>query len=158
MLPDGSQQLVFWKSSTGHLVEAWYAGGSWNGPLDLTAAYFGGADPLQSAPSVTVTPDGSTQVVFWQGAGGLLTEAWYAAGAWHGPVDISAADLGGVTMASAPSVAVTPDGLEQMVFWRGAAGHLFEGWYAGGSWHGPSDLTAADLGPGRRWPPRRASR
>jgi hypothetical protein len=146
VLPDGSQQLLFWKSPAGHLVESWYAGGAWNGPLDLTAAYFGGAWPLQSAPSAAVTPDGSTQVVFWQGASGHLFEAWYASGAWHGPVDISSADLGGATLGSAATVTITPDGLQQMVFWRGAADHLFEAWYAGGSWHGPADLSAADLG------------
>ncbi len=146
MLPDGSQQLVFWKNWSNHLVEAWYAGGSWNGPLDLTAAYFGGAAPLQSAPSSAVTPDGSTQLVFWQGAGDHLFEAWYAAGSWHGPLDISAAYLNGATLNSAASVTITPDGLQQMVFWRGAGNDLFEAWYSGGSWHGPADLSAADLG------------
>jgi L,D-transpeptidase catalytic domain len=146
VLPDGSQQLVFWKNWSNHLVEAWYAGGSWNGPLDLTTAYFGGAAPLQSSPSAAVTPDGSTQLVFWQGPGGHLFEAWYAAASWHGPLDISAAYLRGSTLNSAASVTITPDGLQQMVFWRGAGNDLFEAWYASGSWHGPADLSAADLG------------
>lgn len=146
VLPDGSQQLVFWKSPAGDLTESWFAGGSWNGPVDLTAAYFGGAAPLQSAPSSTVTPDGSTQVVFWQGAADHLFEAWYTAATWHGPVDISSTYLAGAMLSSAASVAVTPDGLEQMVFWQGADDHLVEAWYAGGSWHGPLDLTAAYLG------------
>ncbi len=68
---------------------SWYSG-SWNGPLDLTASRFGGAGPLTSSPSAAVTPDGSTQLVFWQGAGASLWEAWYSGGGWHGPVDFSA--------------------------------------------------------------------
>ena len=37
-----------------------------------------------------MTPDGPTQLVFWQGAGATLWEGWYAGGAWHGPVNFSA--------------------------------------------------------------------
>ena len=86
---DGSTQLVFFRSPAGHLLESWYAG-SWNGPVDFTASAFGGNGPLTSSPSATVTPDGSTQLVFWQGAGSSLWEGWYTGGAWHGPVDFSA--------------------------------------------------------------------
>ncbi|MDQ6846611.1 MAG: hypothetical protein M3019_03385 [Candidatus Dormibacteraeota bacterium] len=88
--PDGSTQLVFYRSSTGHLLESWYAGGSWHGPADFTATSFGGQGLLTSSPSAAVTPDGSTQLVFWQGSGNTLWEGWYAGGAWHGPVDFSA--------------------------------------------------------------------
>ena len=86
---DGSTQLVFFRSPAGHLLESWYAG-SWNGPVDFTAGAFGGNGPLTSSPSATVTPDGSTQLVFWQGAGSTLWEGWYTGGAWHGPVNFSA--------------------------------------------------------------------
>jgi hypothetical protein len=40
---------------------------------------------LTSSPSATVTVDGSQQLVFWQGAGNTLWEAWYALGHWNGP-------------------------------------------------------------------------
>jgi len=138
---------VFWRGSANHLFEAWYAGGSWHGPADVTAADFGGAAPLSSAPSAIVTADGSTQLVYWRGAAGHLFESWHAAGSWHGPADLTAADFGGAApLSSAPSVAVTPDGSQQLVYWQGAAAHLFEAWYAGGRWNGPLDLTASSFG------------
>jgi hypothetical protein len=86
--PDGSTQLVFYKSAAGHLLESWYTG-TWNGPVDFTTTAFGGTGLLTSSPSATVTVDGSTQLVFWQGSGATLWEGWYAGGAWHGPVDWS---------------------------------------------------------------------
>jgi phosphatidylinositol-3-phosphatase len=131
---DGSTELVFWRGPGGHLLEAWYAGGGWNGPVDWTNA-FGGVGPLASAPSVVTTADGQ-QLVFWQGTDGHLWEAWYAAGAWHGPVDWST--LG--TLASPPSAIMTPDGSTQLVFWKGADNRLSEDWYTG-SWNGPVEWT-----------------
>jgi hypothetical protein len=87
--PDGSTQLVFYTSAAaGHLLESWYTG-AWNGPVDFTATAFGGTGLLTSSPSATVTVDGSTQIVFWQGSGSTLWEGWYAGGAWHGPVNWS---------------------------------------------------------------------
>jgi hypothetical protein len=85
--PNGSQQLVFWQDGNNHLREAWFAG-SWNGPADLTAVY-GGVSPLVSAPTATVTSDGSTQIVFWEGGGGLMFEAWWGGERWNGPVAVS---------------------------------------------------------------------
>jgi hypothetical protein len=58
--------------------------------VDWTTSAFAGNGLLTSSPSATVTVDGSTQIVFWQGAGSTLWEGWYAGGAWHGPVDFSA--------------------------------------------------------------------
>jgi hypothetical protein len=141
LTPDGSTQLTFWRGPRGHLMEAWYTG-RWNGPLDLSAAWRG-TPLLASAPSVTVTPDGSTQLVFWQGTDGHFWEAWYT-GRWNGPVDWTARWGGHVTLGSAPSVWVSPDSRQQTVFWRGTQGHLWEAWYAG-SWNGPVDWSA-------RWP------
>jgi hypothetical protein len=86
--PDGSTQFVFHQSAAGHLLESWYTG-RWNGPADWTISAFGGAGLLASSPSAAVTADGSTQLVFWQGTGNTLWEAWYAGGAWHGPVNWS---------------------------------------------------------------------
>jgi hypothetical protein len=90
LTPDGSTQLVFWQSTDNHLREAWFAN-SWYGPADLTSAAFGNSSPLYSAPSATVTPDGSTQIVFWAGPGGLVYEAWWGAARWNGPIAVEAA-------------------------------------------------------------------
>jgi len=139
--PDGSQQLTFWAGPSNHLFEAWYAGGYWRGPIDLTGV-LGPAAILQSAPSVAVTPDGSTQTVFWQGPASHLFEAWWAGGRWNGPIDVTAAALGPTgVLASAPSVAITPDGATQTVFWEGPGGHLYEAWWAAARWNGPADWT-----------------
>lgn len=139
--PDGSSQLVFWAGPGGHLYEAWWAGARWNGPVDFTASAFGGADPLASAPSATVLPDGSQQLVFWTGAGGHLFQAWWAGGRWNGPADWTTSAFGGIgTLTSAPSATVLPNGSQQLVFWQGASQTLWEGWYAG-RWYGPADLS-----------------
>jgi hypothetical protein len=110
-----------------------------------TPAPPGPAHPLRtsSAPSTAVTPDGSTQTVFWKGADNHLTEAWYAAGSWHGPADFTSFG----TMLSSPTVAITKDGATQTVFWQGVNRHLYEAWYTD-SWHGPVDWTAAWGGAG----------
>jgi murein DD-endopeptidase MepM/ murein hydrolase activator NlpD len=151
--PDGSQQIVFWRGPSNHLYEAWYVTnpGQWHGPVDVTASYLGGAAPLSSAPSVAVSPDNATQLVFWQGPSNHLYEAWYATnpGQWHGPVDVTASYLGGADpLSSAPSVAVSHDNSSQIVFWQGPSNHLFEAWYVTnpGQWHGPADVTASYLG------------
>jgi hypothetical protein len=132
--PDGSTQLVFWKSTaTNQLAEAWYTG-YWNGPVG-----FPQLGALSSTPGVAVTKDGSTQLVFWQGPSGHLMEAWYT-GVWNGPLDITNTYLGGHgILGSAPSVTTTKDGT-QLVFWRGTDGHLAEAWFSG-TWHGPVDFT-----------------
>ena len=135
---DGSQ-LVFWRGSDGHFGEAWYSAGGWHGPID-----FAGLGSLASAPSATITPDGSTQLVFFQGLDNHLNEDWFTLNAWHGPVDF--AGLG--TLASSPSVAVTPDSSTQIVFSKSPAGHLQEDWFTQGSWHGPADITNALGGAG----------
>ncbi|PZR80608.1 MAG: hypothetical protein DLM65_07725 [Candidatus Aeolococcus gillhamiae] len=135
---DGSQ-LVFWRGSDGHFGEAWYSAGGWHGPVD-----FAGLGSLASAPSATITPDGSTQLVFFQGLDNHLNEDWFTLNAWHGPIDLTS--LG--TLASSPSVAVTPDSSTQIVFFRSPAGHLQEDWFTQGSWHGPADITASRGGAG----------
>ncbi|MGH3422330.1 MAG: hypothetical protein ACRDOD_22370, partial [Streptosporangiaceae bacterium] len=92
------------------------------------------------APSLTTAPDG-TQLVFWQGAGGHLFEAWWQ-GRWHGPVDWTAGNRWPASLASAPAASFAPDGT-QLVFWRGPGGHLMEAWW-NGRWNGPADWTAAN--------------
>jgi|GEM_PF-4961965 len=132
---DGSTQLVFFQGTDNHLTEDWFAGGAWHGPMER--------GPTNSSPSIAVTPDGSTQLVFYQGPGGHLFEDWYT-GAWNGPVDFTTTAFGGVgPLTSPPSATVTVDGSTQLVFWQGAGNTLWEGWYAGGAWHGPVDWSAA---------------
>jgi hypothetical protein len=101
------------------------------------------------APSVAVSSDGTTQLVFWQGAGSHLVEAWWN-GAWNGPVDWTTVNGWAPSVNSAPSVLVQANGT-QVVFWEGPGGHLFEAWW-NGSWNGPVDWTAA-----RGWAPTVAS-
>ena len=83
-------------------------------------------------------PNG-TQLIFWQGAGGHLFEAWWQ-GHWNGPVDWTAANGWGSPLSSAPSVAFAPDGT-QLIFWQGTGGHLIEVWWQG-HWNGPVDWSA----------------
>jgi hypothetical protein len=135
--PSGAQ-LIFWQGAGGHLMEAWW-NGSWNGPVDWTAAN-GWAPRLTSAPSVALAPDG-TQIIFWQGAGQHLFEAWWK-GAWNGPVDWTAANRWAASVSSAPSVTFNSAGA-QLIFWQGAGGHLDEAWW-NGAWNGPVDWTAAN--------------
>jgi hypothetical protein len=149
-VPDGTQQLVYWRGPGNHLDEAWWANSRWNGPVDILQ--YSSVVPTVGDPSATVVTGGpggrGIQLVFWQGGGGHLFEAWYA-GHWNGPVDWTAAAFGGAApMTSAPTVATTPDGTQQLVYWRGAANHLFEAWWAGSRWNGPVDLTSTYLGGG----------
>ena len=131
-------QVVYWQNASGDLASATW-NGSWNGPADLSAQW-GNTGILASAPSATLTPDGSTQLTFWRGTNGHLLEAWYT-GRWNGPIDLTSRWPGSALLASAPSVAVTPDGSTQLVFWQGTDGHFWEAWYTG-TWNGPVDWTA----------------
>lgn len=154
------QQDLFWSGTGGHLWEAWYtsspsqagaASGGWNGPVDWTAGWGGtsgwtSANDLTSAPSATVTADGSQQVVFWN-AGGHLDEAWYN-GVWNGPVDWTASWNGTMPWSASANLsnnaAVTALPGQQAVFWGGVNLHLWEAWWANtNGWNGPVDLSAA---------------
>ena len=137
-ITSAGQLVVYWQNPAGDLASSTWSG-SWNGPADLSAAW-GNTGLLASAPSATLTPDGSTQLTFWRGTNGHLLEAWYT-GRWNGPIDLTSRWPGSALLASAPSVAVTPDGSTQLVFWQGTDGHFWEAWYTG-SWNGPVDWTA----------------
>ena len=85
-------------------MEAWYTG-RWNGPSGPDRPLARHA-PAGVRAERRCDPDGSTQLVFWQGTDGHLWEAWYT-GAWHGPVDWTARWGSHVTLGSAPSVWVS---------------------------------------------------
>ena len=149
--PDGGQQLVFWQGQDGDLWEAWYtlATGAWN-DQDLTGAeHLAGAGGVASSPTVTFTPGGGQQLVFWRGSNGDTWEAWYtvATATWRS-TDLNTAWLGGAgagSVASRPTVVLTPGGGRQLVFWQAAgSGHVDEAWYtvATATWRF-QDLTAA---------------
>lgn len=140
MMPDGSTQTVFWQGPGNHLDEKWFSGGAWNGPIDVTASYFGGSAPLYSAPVVTITATG-TQIIFWRGPSNHVFEAWFN-GQWNGPVDATTSYFAGnAPLGSAPSATVLADGT-QVVFWQGPWNHVFEAWW-NGRWNGPVDVTGA---------------
>jgi hypothetical protein len=83
---NGSTQLLFWRSAGNHLYEAWYSGG-WNGPVDVSGVT-GGGSPLMSSPTSAVTPNGSAQIVFFEGSGGVVYETWWTVSGWNGPVPV----------------------------------------------------------------------
>jgi hypothetical protein len=134
--PDGGQQLVFWEGANQDLWEAWYSYefGNWQ-VQDLTQIHhLVGAGGVGSAPTVTFSPGGGQQLVFWEGTNHDLWEAWYSVryGVWQSQ-DLSTSLLKGVgagTLASAPSVILTPGGGQQLAFWRSTDDHVWEAWYS----------------------------
>ena len=141
VLTPGGQQLVFWQGTGNDLFEAWFTPRvGWSGPVDYSAQLHSPGSVL-SAPSVALTPGGQ-QLVFWQGTGNDLFEAWFTPYlGWSGPVDWTAQLSNGGSVTSTPGLAVTAHG-EQVLFWEGAGGDVWQATYAG-SWMGPFDWTAA---------------
>lgn len=148
--PDGGQQLAFWQGINGDLWEAWYtlATHTWNAQ-DLSAVRsLQGAGAVASTPTITFTPGGGQQLVFWRGSNDDIWEAWYtvATNTWSS-ADLNATWLGGTgagTVASQLTVLLTPGGGQQLAFWKGTNGHVWEAWYtvATATWN-VQDLTAA---------------
>jgi surface antigen len=132
----GGEIDVFWRGEHGDLMESWYAGGRWWGPISL------GMGPLASAPTVAVQANGEVDV-FWRGANGHLVQAYFD-GIWHGPLDLGAANPAMANLGSAP--AATSWGSEVDVYWTGVDGKLWEAWWSGGAWHGPVQLAMGTLG------------
>ena len=120
--PDG-QQDVFWKAPGGQLEEMRYFG-AWIKPMPI-----GNADTLGSAPSAVVDPRTPTSAddVFWKGVNRKGVNGWL----WHltfsNPLAVTGTSqmLNSGPLASAPTVAVHPDGHED-VFWEGTNGRLYE--------------------------------
>lgn len=141
-LTPGGQQLVFWQGTDSHLWEAWYTPAyGWAGPVDYSAQ-LGGAGPLASTPAVGLT-SGGQQLVFWQGTNSHLWEAWFTPNyGWAGPMDWTMVQgQGNGPVSAAPSLEVTP-GQQQLLFWQGTSGHVWEALFAY-AWSGPYDWTAA---------------
>jgi hypothetical protein len=118
-------QDIFWKGTDGRL---WHITSTWPGGRVLP-----GAGRLGSGPAVAIDAAGVDHV-FWTGIDGTLWELSNPRGQWSRR---SGAFNSGA-LGSAPTVAIRPDG-EEDVFWRGHTGRgLYEWWYTGGVWHGPS--------------------
>jgi hypothetical protein len=151
--PDGGQQLVFWEGNNNDLWEAWYSYKFSNWQVqDLSSVRsLAGSGQVGSTPTVTFTPGGGQQLVFWEGTNHDLWEAWYSLqySTWSSQ-DLSTGLLGGKgtngTVVSQPSVILTPGGGQQLVFWEGANGHVWEAWYTlGPAYEQPSNWQAQDL-------------
>ncbi len=134
----GGNQYVFWQGtgSSADLYEAYYNGNGWNGPIYL------GDGPLGSAPTAGVDSSGK-EYVFWENTNGGLEETYYNGSSW-----VKAAQVPGMgPLGSAPTVAVAPGG-NQYVFWQGtgSSADLYEAYYNGSAWNGPTDLGDGPLG------------
>ncbi|MFI9324845.1 hypothetical protein ACIGXI_34405 [Kitasatospora aureofaciens] len=139
---------VFWNGggSAAHLWHAWYnAGGTWNGPQDLTpnisaaGAVTGDPAPVTSAPGVVD--------VFWKGADNNLWHVPFFPGSgsgsgWQSPSSLGMGPLGG-----SPKAVGQINGTVD-VFWKGAGANpdLWHAWWNQGQpWAGPQDLGGANL-------------
>jgi uncharacterized protein YvpB len=123
------QQIVFWEGTDRLLHEMWWQSGHWNGPVVVD-----GGLPIDSRPSVLVTPLSQAQVLFWRSPEGGLESVWFQSGRWNGPVSVP-----GVSGMLSPPAAINASGGDQAVFWRGSDGNLAEIWWtpSDASWHGP---------------------
>ncbi len=114
-------------TSSGHLLEFYGVGGSWQ-VFDHTQEL--GSATIAGAPAVSTAPDGALQV-FAAGSDGHLLEFYGVGGSWQ--VFDHTQELGSATIAGAPAVSTAPDGALQ-VFAAGSDGHLLEFYGVGGSW------------------------
>jgi hypothetical protein len=140
--PDGGEADVYWRGVNGHLWQAWYSSGVWNGPRDWSAVLGASRSAaLASAPHAVLA--NGEQDVYWQGGNGDLWETWFA-GRWYGPSDITATSHRGTEaqLLSAPQVVMMPDGGQQDIYWQGMNGDLWESWWSNGQWSGPENISA----------------
>lgn len=144
--PANDKQYVFWRGVHGGINEAVYRSGAWHGPINMCTKRGWGCRVASAAPDVAVGDDGSRYVVY-TGANGHIYEALHRGGAWHGGLDMCAAEGWGCTPSSAASIAVNPANDQQYVFWRGAHGNINEAFQRSGAWHGPINMcTTEDWG------------
>ena len=141
--------VVVWERFNGanEIIEAASrpAGGSWQAPVELSAAGHNA-----SSPQIAVDPEGDA-VVVWErdnGANEVIEAASRpAGGGWQEPVELSAADHS----AFSPQIALNTHGNAMAVWWRyseGGADQTIEAASrpAGGSWQAPVEISAADRG------------
>ncbi|MCW2978480.1 MAG: hypothetical protein JWO14_207 [Solirubrobacterales bacterium] len=140
----GGDAVAVWKGSdsTNFIVQASTspAGGSWQAPVDLSAATRNALEP-----QVAVDPGGDAVAVWerYDGADYIVQAATSAAGgSWQTPVDLSAATQNALE----PQVAVDPAGDAVAVWERyDGADYIVQASTSppGGSWQTPVDLSAA---------------
>ncbi len=75
---------------------------------------------------------GPLRYVLWQGENGHVYTAWYD-GSWHGPLEMR------WVASSSPAVAVADSG-DELAFWRGSDGRIWEAASVSGSWTSAVDL------------------
>lgn len=110
----GDHAVVLWsRQSTGMSVRSW-DGGSWSAP---TA---GLALPTRTEFAAAVSADAATAVISWPEFGGAVARvgtAYWRAGTWAAPRLRAAPG-----MADAPQVALSADGLRELLAYRGSGG------------------------------------
>ncbi len=141
-------QDVFWRAGNGDIYEMWYRGSSnsWNGPVDLTTTLWNNCNgkefPKSTSAIQVAIADNGHEYVFWRGTDGNIWEAWSGSGNCNGTT-WSLKDFGnGYETWSSVSIAVTPNGQEEDIFYAGgptgSSGHdVFEAWYRNGHWNKP---------------------
>jgi hypothetical protein len=145
-------QDVFWRAGNGDIYEMWYRGSSnsWNGPVDLTTTLWNNCNgkefPKSTSAIQVAIADNGHEYVFWRGTDGNIWEAWSGSGNCNGTT-WSLKDFGnGYETWSSVSIAVTPNGQEEDIFYAGgptgSSGHdIFEAWYRNGHWNGPVNMS-----------------
>jgi hypothetical protein len=130
---------AYWRGADGYLWESAASGGQWRGPVRTP---IGG---LGSSPAAAIGPGGD-DYVFWEGTNRALWEAWTTAGGWSAPTQVGMGPLG--SQPTATSWGNSSGTTEIDVFWQGADGNLWRGYYevATGKWTGPSSLGMGPLG------------
>jgi hypothetical protein len=135
---DGDAVAV-WKRYNGsnYVVDATGrpAGGSWEVPVDLSAA-----GQNTDAPQVAVDSGGDA-VAVWEGSDIVEAASRPAGGSWQASVDLSATGQG----AYEPQVAIDPGG-DAVAVWENETNDIGEAASrpAGGSWQAPVDLSAGE--------------
>jgi hypothetical protein len=131
-------QYVFWEGADRDLYEA-YWNGSWHGPVAL------GDGSLGSPPAAGADSSG-TVYVFWENLSRGLEEISGNGTTFGSPHAIIVNGNPMSPMGSSPTVAVAPDGSQQ-VYWESPGANLYEAsWTAGDGWSGPTATGSGDLG------------
>jgi len=136
------QQEVWWKGTNGHLQEAYWSNGpGWSAGGDA----FYQTSPIGSPPSAMFDANQGQQVVFWQGTDNNLWSAYYtdSTSTWSPVYQVNSVAGGAWQMASAPAAMYDSTQHQQVVFWKGTDGNLYEQyWVSGSGWQYPSEVTS----------------